>query len=292
MKPILFEFFGWEVPSWHFFFVVAALVAYAIAHSAGRAAVRRGEEAAEVFLASLPQIFIVCYVSGWFGARALSIFVEQFDVTTFAGFVAALFSIGPMTFYGGAFAAVLFGVVFCQVRKVNLPVALDCGMLGGVAALGVGRIGCHFNGDDYGLPVADQAAPPWWSVRFEWLEDGGLYRYPVQLQETIASFLIVLLGFWIFNQTYPIVDQKKSHGSHPAAKRLPGSVAAWTALLSAVNRFFNEAYRGDPRGFFFSTQISTSSGIALLVVIFCTVCLVRLRQRRHGAVHSGSSSWT
>jgi phosphatidylglycerol:prolipoprotein diacylglycerol transferase len=289
MRPILFNLFGWEVPSWHFFFVAAALVAFFIAQWAGRVALRRGEESAQLFLDRLPQIFVVCYVSGWFGARALSIVVEQFEVTTFQDFTGALFSFGPMTFYGGAFAAVVFGIAFSLHARVRLPFALDCGILGGVAALGVGRIGCHLNGDDYGLPVADQASAPWWSVRFPVLDDGGLYRYPVQLQEAVASFLIVIVGVWIFNQTYPPVCENVSGPKNEKAKLLSGAVAAWTALLSALNRFFNESLRGDPRGFFFSTQISTSSGIALLVVIFCAVCLVRMRYRRLGGVQSGSS---
>ncbi|MEY3901248.1 MAG: prolipoprotein diacylglyceryl transferase Lgt2 [Pseudomonadota bacterium] len=268
MRPILFEIFGWGVPSWHFFFVLAALSAYALAHIAGRLVQQRAADGAQAerFLVSLNTLFVICYLSGWFGARALSIVVEQFEVTTAAQFVIELFSIGPMTFYGGACAAVVLGSVYIHRQGVDLKLALDCGILGGVFALGMGRIGCFLNGDDYGMPVLNQSEPPWWAVRFDVLRDGGLYRYPVQLEETVASWLIAGLGFFLLRHYYP--QGNKGRG---------GRTAAWIALLSAAHRIFNESFRGDPRGTFFATQISTSSGISLLIIGFCAYCLVRMR---------------
>jgi phosphatidylglycerol:prolipoprotein diacylglycerol transferase len=270
VRPILFEIFGWGVPSWHFFFVLAALTAYLVALQCARRAVHAGYSPALHFLDSLSQVFVICYVSGWFGARALSIFVEQFDVQTPLQFVDALFSIGPMTFYGGAFAAVICGGLYVKRRGIQLKFALDCGIIGGVFALAVGRIGCHLNGDDYGLPLASQSNPPWWAVKFELLQDGGLYRYPVQLEETFASVLIGIFGLFLFSKCY-------LRKASSAVIFRSGHTAAWVAILSAAHRFLNEVFRGDPRGMFFGTQISTSSGISLLIVCFCAYCLVRLR---------------
>lgn len=274
MRPILFEIFGWGVPSWHFFFVLAAFTAYAVALVCARRAAAAGYSPAELFIDSLSQLFVICYIAGWFGARALSIFVEQFDVHTLLQFVTELFSIGPMTFYGGAGLAVVCGALYVRQRKVDLKFALDCGVTGGVFALGVGRIGCFLNGDDFGRPLPDQSNPPWWAVRFELLQDGGLYRYPVQLEETLASFVIGGLGLYLFRKCY-VSDSSASFSS--VRKLQPGSAAAWVALLSAAHRFVNEGFRGDPRGLFFGTQISTSSGISLLIVAFCAYCLLRLR---------------
>ena len=270
MRPILFEIFGWGVPSWHFFFAGAALTAYLTALMCVRRAVAAGHQDAVQFADSLGQLFSVCYISGWFGARALSIFVEQFDVHTAVQFFDALFSIGPMTFYGGAGAAVLCGTLYVRLRKIDLKFALDCGIIGGVFALGVGRIGCHLNGDDFGLPLGIQTAPPWWAVRYELLQDGGLYRYPVQLEETVASVIIGFFGLILFRKTY-------LQGTSAVNSSRRGHAAAWVALLSAAHRFFNEGFRGDPRGLFFGTQISTSSGISLLIAVFCAYCLLRMR---------------
>jgi phosphatidylglycerol:prolipoprotein diacylglycerol transferase len=266
VRPILFEIFGWGVPSWHFFFVAAALSAYAIAFLSARQLLRLGYSPAQRFLDSLSNLFVVCYVSGWLGARALSILVEQFEVSTAAQFLGELFSIGPMTFYGGACAAVLLGCVYTWRRAVDLKMGLDLGVLGGVFGLAVGRIGCFLNGDDYGVPVADQSQPPWWAVRFEVLQDGGLYRFPVQIEESLACFFIGIFGLYLLKRSYDKAFAIRS-----------GRTAAWLALLTAAHRFFNEGFRGDPRGFFPGTQLSTSSGISLLIVAFCAYCLLRLR---------------
>lgn len=265
MRPILFEVFGWGVPSWHLFFVLAAFTAYFVAWFSARRALQLGCEKAQGFLSILSTLFIVCYIAGWFGARALSIVVEQFDVKTFADFVSALFSIGPMTFYGGAIAAVVLGSLYVWRKRISLPMSLDFGVLAGVFALSVGRVGCFLNGDDYGLPVANQSEPAWWAVRFAVLQDGGVYRYPVQIAEALAALLIGLWGWWLVKRCYA------------ASCPQPGKTAAWVALVAATQRFLNEGFRGDPRGFFLGTQISTSSGISLLIVIFCAYCLVRLR---------------
>jgi prolipoprotein diacylglyceryltransferase len=287
MRPILFEIFGWEVPSWHFFFVLAAFTAYFFTRLCAQIAARAAHRDASFFLESLPTLFVVCYIAGWFGARALSIFVEQLEVQSVSDFFHALFQIGPMTFYGGAFAAVLFGCLYCKIKGISVPFALGCGMVGGVFALGVGRIGCHLNGDDYGLPISDQANPPWWAVRFPNLEDGGMFRYPVQLEETFASFVIGCLGLWMFRRAYALfgTDQPSEPQSTPSdfipapSSLIAGRIGAWMALLSAAHRFFNEAFRGDPRGLFPGTQISTSSGIAVLICVFCALFLSLTRYR-------------
>lgn len=273
MRPILFEIFGWGVPSWHFFFVLAAFTAYFVALSSARFALMQKHPTASVFIDALSGIFVICYLAGWFGARALSIIIEQFDVHSVDEFIQALFSMGPMTFYGGACAAVLWGSLYAWRRGVDLKFALDCGILGGVFALGIGRIGCFLNGDDFGAPVANQSQPPWWAVKFDVLQDSGLHRYPVQIEETIASFVIGVVGLFMFRKIY------RAHENTNCPVQ-SGRTAAWIALLSAAHRFLNEGFRGDPRGFFLGTQISTSSGISLLIVCFCAYCLLRLRLSR------------
>lgn len=304
MRPILFEILGWEIPSWHFFFALAACFAYVVALLCARYALSLGHARARVFLHALNGIFVVCYVSGWFGARALSIVVEQFEVQTAKQFAFALFSIGPMTFYGGACAAVVCGSVFAWRRGVDLRFGLDCGILGGVFALALGRVGCFLNGDDFGAPIPNQAHPPWWAVKFDILQDGGLYRYPVQLEEAFAALIIGVLGLFLFRRIYgtqcaaPVVERsgdsasiQSDYSETPVPQESlllqskMGSTAAWVALLAAGHRLFNENFRGDPRGLFFGTQISTSSGISLLIIGFCSYCLIRLR-RSHSAVQT------
>jgi phosphatidylglycerol:prolipoprotein diacylglycerol transferase len=276
MRPILFEIFGWEVPSWHFFFMLAAFTAFAVTRLCARRAIRSGIAGAEKLFDAVPNLFVICYVSGWLGARALSIAVEQLEVTTFLGFLSQLFQIGPMTFYGGALCAVICGLFFCRFMGISLKLALDCGMIGGVFGLGVGRIGCHLNGDDFGLAIADQSNPHWWAVTFPSLRDGGIYRFPVQLEEALASFLIGLFGIWLFFKLHALKENSQARFGEASQFCGAGRVAALMGLLTAANRFFNEMFRGDPRGLFFGTTLSTSSGIALLIAIVSIIALIRI----------------
>jgi phosphatidylglycerol:prolipoprotein diacylglycerol transferase len=273
MRPILFTIGGVPVASWYLFFALGGIAAYCLAAwllaRAARAS-SEGARAAEGF----GSLFALCYVAGWFGARAFSLWREQTDVQGFVPSLEALFSMGPMTFYGGALVA--FGVGLAWIRARRLPTGLLADACLPAASLGLafGRVGCHLNGDDFGLPVANQVSPPAWAVAFPNLAD-GVARYPVQLAEAGASGLIAALGSWAFLR----VHTPRGTSSWPAR---PGAVAAAVAVASTAQRFANEVYRGDPRGSFWGTSLSTSQGIAILVFftgIFLLALLVRVPER-------------
>ena len=251
MRPILFELAGIPFASWYVFFGLGGLAAFALAFALLRQADQGGSvPGAEVAFDAFPSLFAICYVAGWFGARLFSLLREQIDVNTPADFLRELVSIGPMTFYGGAIAAFFAGLFFSLVRK--LPVGLLGDALFPAASLGLalGRVGCHLNGDDFGLVLANQAEPPWWSVTYPSLGD-GLARFPVQLEEAAFSFLVAAVAAGVFVRRAEVLR--------------PGALAACVAMVSAAHRFLNEYFRGDPRGHFWGTSLSTSQGLALLV---------------------------
>lgn len=253
MHPILFTLFGVPFPAWHAFFALAAAATYGFAHLLLKC---RGLQAE---LALFPRIFVTCYLSGWFGARALSILVEQLEVQSLNQFALELFRLGPMTFYGGFLLATLAGIAVAwpHRREVSLRRMADACFPAALVGLGVGRIGCFLNGDDYGRVAANGS---WWALNFPNLNEDAL-RYATQLQEAGASFLIAGIGAWLWCR---------------APERLrPGQTACTVVLLSALNRFFNEFYRGDARGAFFGSELSTSQGVALLLCITASVLLFR-----------------
>lgn len=272
MQPILFSIFGLPFPAWYVFFALAAFGAFFYSHFLLK---QSGNRAA---LASLPQLFILCYLSGWFGARALSIATEQLDVTTFRSFANELANLGPMTFYGGALLSFFLGLIFVLTTKKPAGLLADALIPAGVLALGIGRIGCFLNGDDYGreLPVSLLTpSPPWWSVHFSNLDIltvGGVpvARYPVQLEEAAVCFILATLAAVIFVLHYK---------HHKLKKLAPGHIACVFAFLSFANRYANEMYRGDARGYFMLTSISLSQGIAIIFmfisVLAASVCAAR-----------------
>ena len=201
----------------------------------------------------LSSLFVVCYAAGYFGARFLSILVEEPQVTGLENFLTAMFRFGPMTFYGGGIAAFLAGTLYCYFSKLRFADCLDIGMIAGFVALAVGRIGCFLNGDDYGKPVSMGVwgQKPIWAVVFPALGD-GIPRWPVQLMESIAVFLMVGCLMWAYQRT--------------VLKPRPGMIGFLSIVLYADLRFTLEFLRDDFRGFAFGTWLSTSQFIAILTL--------------------------
>jgi len=190
MHPILFQFGSFVIPSWHVCFALAGIVAYFFLQ---RFRSKMGLEFSQV-----KKLFLICYVAGYFGARALSIIVEQPHLHHPQGFLFGLFQIGPMTFYGGFIVAAVSGFFYLFIKKQDWFAVGDVIAVACFLALGIGRIGCFLNGDDFGKPII--SGDPFWGVSFPVLKDSinGVIRYPVQIMETAYVWLFVgaFLYFW------------------------------------------------------------------------------------------------
>jgi len=231
-------------------YVLGALVAYALLLRWGRLndpLIPRSE---------LARLYIVCYVLGYFGARFLSILVEEPDVKGFWGTLGALGRLGPMTFYGGAIAACVGGILYARLKRLPLGSLLDLTIPAGLVALALGRVGCFLNGDDYGKAVLLRSgeAPPFWAVTFPNLGD-GIARYPVQLMEAFAVLAIA----WIIIRN--LVKLRTAFR--------PGFGGFLGIVAYANLRFLLEFLRDDFRGFAFGTWLSTSQFISIVVLALC-----------------------
>jgi len=248
MYPILLEWNGFILPAWHTFYVLGAIGAFllfrwlCLRHSP------------QVDSRHLTNMFITCYIAGYFGARLLSIYVEEFQVVGPWETMKALFRLGPMTFYGGAIGGFLACLTYVWLKKLPVGELFDAGMTGGIFALGIGRIGCHLNGDDYGVPVVvtTMDGPPWWAVTFPNLND-GIARVPIQLMEAGVAFVIVLIAIVFYRSL------------RTATK--PGIIGYLVTASYAVSRFFLEYFRADSRGWVVPEEISTSQAASVIVLL-------------------------
>lgn len=245
MYPILFQWGDFFLPSWHVLYVLGALAAY------GLMSLLRNRVAQSIKPEDLSQIFVVCYISGYFGARLLSVIVEEPHVSEVWEIALALFRFGPMTFYGGAISAFCVGSVFCFFRKIPYGDMIDLGLVAGLLGLSIGRVGCFLNGDDYGraVPIGEGSVFSQFGVIFPVLED-GIPRWPVQLFEAMAVLVTVLV----------MVNVKFRKGARP------GMVGLLCVVFYANLRFGLEFLRDDFRGFVFGTWLSTSQFIALITL--------------------------
>ena len=193
MKPILFEIFGLPVASWYLFFALAGTSAYFLSRQLLIILNDRGDSiSSEIQHHGI--LFSSGYVAGWFGARGMSIVREDFASQEFGNSLSSLFQLGSMTFYGGVVCATAVGIGLVFFYKLNLTKCLAAFVPAGVLALGIGRIGCFLNGDDFGKPLSDPKANPWWAHTTPWMEDQVL-RYPTQLQEALFSIVLATLSY-------------------------------------------------------------------------------------------------
>lgn len=237
MNPILFQNTYFPLPAWHVFFVLAALTCYFLLMRIG--------PSRQLDPNFLNKLFIICYISAYFGARSLSLLIEEPSY-----FFSKIFTFGSMTYYGGFLTAIGAGTLYALKQKNDLKKLYDLCLPIGLIGLGIGRIGCFLNGDDYGIPSKDfgflENFLP--SVTFPYHQI-PIQRFPVQLLES---------GFGLLFGSYLL---KK--------KNLAPSTASYLGAGGySIFRFFVEYLRADEdRGFLFHGLLSTSQVISLLILL-------------------------
>lgn len=261
MYPIIFSVGSLELYSWHLFYVLGATFAYFMLQFL----TKRWQS--EISNKNLSEVFIVCYVTGYFGARLLSIIVEQPEKLQLGWLetLEALVTLGPMTFYGGFLLSISAGYLYARVRSISFAALADVAMPSGFCALVLGRIGCFLNGDDYGKAVPTQYATSWWSIKIPVLKD-DVARYPVQVFEAFLVFLLV---------TFVLLMSKRIR-----SKFGPGAIAFLIIVSYSNLRFLLEFLRDDFRGTVIGPWLSTSQFLSLLNLAFCGVILIYWTIRR------------
>jgi phosphatidylglycerol:prolipoprotein diacylglycerol transferase len=251
LYPIIVQYGDFVLASWHLFFVLGAFAAWFGINSL------RSKILPELKERDLDRLFVMLYICGYFGARIFSILFEEKIYSPLA-FAQALFSFGSMTLYGGIIAVAIATVIFARHQKIAIIRLASLFVGPGLIAIGIGRIGCFLNGDDFGKAIPDQLSPSWWTVQFPNLGD-SIYRYPVQLWEAAFGILSGICLIFL-------------------AKRFP-SRHLWVAdagvLAYTIARFVLEYYRGDERGFFMGSDLSTSQGISVLLLLIWIAFRIR-----------------
>lgn len=213
MHQILFKFHGFYVYTYGVMLAIAFAVSLLIATKRAKDA---GFPADRIADAS-----ILILIAGIIGARLLFVLEEWRDYT---GNFWEIFNIreGGLSLHGGLILGFLAGVWYA--RKHNLDFWKGADILAPAIAIGmgIGRIGCFFNGCCVGTPTTHP-----WGVVFK---DSPIYfgpRHPTQLYDMALDFLIagfLMIGF--------------KHSK-------PGTTFLWLCILAGIARFFIEFLRAD-----------------------------------------------
>lgn len=247
MYPILCSWNGFVVPSWHFFYFLAAVVSFYVWEYFRKA------YDSDIPSHAVQRVYVISYIGSYIGARFLSELVERRILQKFVPNESLW--VGSMTFYGGLFGAIFFGTAGAIYWKLPAKRLLDGGAVAGLCGLAIGRIGCFLNGDDYGLPVDISHGIPWWSVTFP-NHATPIPRIPIQLLESFSVFLLSFLLALNFRTLRERIG--------------PGGIGRVSLSSYAVLRFILEIYRDDERGSLlgFSTSQTLSLGLLGLIVLW------------------------
>jgi prolipoprotein diacylglyceryltransferase len=203
MHELIYDDGFFAIPTWHFVFITATIVAtFYYLRLLLKLNCKINKHSA-----LLP---ILVYFSGYLGAKAGSDFSLLFP--------------SAMSFYPGAGCAAF--CYFCYYKIFNLEIKqLDCLAPALLLAYGLGRVGCFFNHDDYGIVnhlFASDIFP----------------KVPVQLIESLIISLSALIIPWKTKTNYP------------------GKIAIICVLTQSLVRIACEFIRDDPRVFIFKNYIS------------------------------------
>ena len=245
MYPVLFDWQGIVVPSWHACFFLAALVALLVLWQLQNR--YHGYSRRQML-----DLYLICYLSGYLGSRLLAIVVEQ-PYQGILPLIGEMFSLGSLILYGGVMLATVNGLIYLRWQRLAVWQLLDHFMLALLLAIAVGRIGCFLNGDDYGI-VTDSSL----GVVFPNLND-NLARYPTQLFESVFCLVFLIGSYLLLGKV----------GKGTVGLLIAGGYAVW--------RFFCEFLRGDYRGWVISEKISTSQFISIMVLVVVTYVVIKRR---------------
>lgn len=252
MYPILFQWNTWIIPTWHILFLLAVFCGYRYMQRL------RSQIAPGIPIRYLDTLFALVYIAGFLGARLFSFFTDESLYDPLVQIpLWHIFVPGPMTFYGGALAGFGMGLGFCLWKKMPLGALLDCLIPAVLLGLCIGRIGCFLNGDDFGLPaqISPNMPTPWWVVTFP-NHPVPVPRYPVQLMESGASFLLLLCCAFLRKRSLRV-----------------GQVGLLGIIGYGLVRFFLEYLRGDVRGWVVEAFLSPAQLVSLLLVAAGVVTL-------------------
>jgi len=252
MHPILFKIGPLTLHTYGLLISTGVLLAVALAVRQAR---REGEDPQKML-----DLAFYLLLASIVGSRLLYVLISYSDYLVRPWAIFKLWE-GGLVFYGGFVLALMVGIWYLDRHR--LPLWKTADIWAAPLALGhaVGRLGCFAAGCCYGKPTR---VP--WAVTFtdpQSLAILGVPLHPVQLYEAFANLLLFI--FLCLYRPY---------------RRFEGQIFWLYVLVYSVIRFVLEFFRGDLRGFFIPSYLSTSQGFSMVFAAASLVMLLRLGRKK------------
>ena len=255
MCPVLFRLGGLAVYAYGFFLAMGFIAGGVLAILVAR---REGIPSERII-----DLFFYTVFSAIVGARLLFVLIN-FDFYRKNPLHVFRIWEGGLVFYGGLVLAAAVSIGYMWRRRLAVWKMAD--LFAPSVALGLffGRLGCFFAGCCYGK---ETDLP--WAVTFT--DPNSLARlniplHPTQLYDAANGLAIFFFLMWM-----------------KRGKRFDGEIFWLLVLLYSVTRFLIEMLRGDPRGFFWDSLLSTSQAIGVVLAFVSLFMLFYLKRRKGSA---------
>lgn len=244
MLPNLFHIGAFTVHAYGLFLALGFLTGMGVAAHYGR---KEGIPASRML-----DLILYAFLAALAGAKILHIFVDYSYYSQDWSRLSRLYQVGGV-YYGGLILAVLVSALYMRLKKMNFWKTADAMCMGLAAGQILGRLGCFFAGCCWGrecypgFPLGvvfrnPDAAAQVGTPLFVQL-------HPAQLYEASGLILILCLLALLYSR-----------------KRFDGQQMFLYLSLYSLLRFFDEFFRGDPRGTVLGGILSTSQFISLLIL--------------------------
>lgn len=240
MDPVAFEIFGMPVRWYGIIISFGLLMATLVAMREAKRVGIKEEDLLDLLLFAVPAAII--------GAR---IHYVLFTWDEYKGDFMRMINIreGGLAIHGALIAAIIVGIIFCKVKKINFWKIADLAGPSIILGQAIGRWGNYVNREAHGGPTD---LP--WGILVD-----GQKVHPTFLYESLWNFLVFLFLLW-----------------YRRRKKVQGEVFLLYLALYSLGRFFIEGMRTDSLMF---GPIRVAQLISVITIIVCSIIIVVLRKR-------------
>lgn len=258
-----FELFGKTISTYSVAAAVGAVSAVLVSYFAAE---KKGRDGVSVII-----MLLIAFASGLVGAHILygivnyrliwTAFNNLDKLTSFGVFWSWLYEIfGGAVFYGGLITGIMGGAIYLKAAHKEFSWHADIGAFAIPLLHGFGRIGCFLSGCCYGVES---------EIGFTYTHSivesaNGVTRFPIQLVESGANFIIFALLFSLFMRD-----------------KLKGKLLPLYLVIYPVCRFVLEFFRGDEyRGFVGPLSTSQWISTVLFAAGLAALAVSALREKK------------
>ena len=167
---------------------------------------------------------------------------------------------GGLVFSGGLLGVILIMIFYTRKHKLSLFKIGDLWAPAIAIGQAIGRLGCLMAGCCYGKPTDLGFGLTFTNPHS--LAPLNIPLHPTQLYSAITGFII----FGILMLLY-----KK--------RTFNGQVFLWFLILHSTARLFVERFRGDERGIFLNSNMTTTQLVAMLILMASVISLMILKRK-------------